>query len=110
MSDVERAALIQCAQALAFSYAGTRRPTARKPEKRALWDAMHAAYAALATTDTRDLIAPPPLITECPGCGGPIDRAEIDVSFGAVRMTRPGRWRCRSAECPFGGRVATDRE
>lgn len=51
----ERAVLVQCARALAFSCAGTRRPSASKPEKRALWDAMHAAYSVLGVIDTRDL-------------------------------------------------------
>lgn len=52
------AALIQCARALAFTYAGTKRPPETKPEKRALWDAMHAAYSALGVLDTRDLTDP----------------------------------------------------
>ncbi len=42
-----RKALQVCWEALAYSYAGTRRPPAGKPEKRALWDAMHTAGDAL---------------------------------------------------------------
>jgi hypothetical protein len=53
----ERAALIQCARALAFGYAGTLRPPETEPEDRAMWDAMHAAYNALGVTDTRNLSA-----------------------------------------------------
>ncbi|MEV4383852.1 hypothetical protein [Streptosporangium sp. NPDC049644] len=51
----ERAALIQCARALAFSYAGNPRPPETKPEDRAMWDAMHRAYDVLGVTDTRHL-------------------------------------------------------
>ena len=38
-----RAALKACFRAIAFTYGGTPRPPASKPEKRALWDAMHVA-------------------------------------------------------------------
>jgi hypothetical protein len=55
--DRERAALIQCARALAFGYAGSPRPSETSPEDRAMWDAMHAAYDALGVTDTRNLPA-----------------------------------------------------
>ncbi|WP_155353130.1 hypothetical protein [Acrocarpospora macrocephala] len=51
----ERAALVKCARALAFTYGGSQRPAESDPEGRALWDAMHAAYDALGVNDTRDL-------------------------------------------------------
>lgn len=56
----ERAALVQCARALAFGYAGSPRPPETEPEDRAMWDAMHAAYDALGVTDTRNLPGPTP--------------------------------------------------
>lgn len=51
----ERTALVRCARALAFSYAGSPRPAESEPEARACWDAMYAAYDALGVIDTRDL-------------------------------------------------------
>jgi len=54
----ERAALVQCARALAFTYGGSPRPAGGEYEEQAMWDAMHAAYRALGVADTRDLPAP----------------------------------------------------
>jgi hypothetical protein len=55
---IERAALVRCARALAFTYGGAPPPAGGEPEEQALWEAMHAAYRALGVTDTRDLPAP----------------------------------------------------
>lgn len=47
-----REALVQCFRALARTYGNSERPDDGKREAQALWDAMHAAHAALEADKT----------------------------------------------------------